>query len=595
MKRLKEKLPELAIILVCMIILGVGVSQKEGFHMDELISFEFANGEYNPWIVPTQPQGRLAKFIDNEIDGATIGETFDNLKDTVADVLAHRGSSKLLSYKADVYEEPVWITSEQFHEYITVDETDDFNYLSVYFNVKDDNHPPLHFMLLHTMCSFFQGRAEAWMGCAINMICAAVCMLLLMQLGRLLAPVFGMEERGRFLGLLMALLYGLSTGCMATTLLIRMYGLMSCFCVALLYIHVKKWLAEGFDKKNKGLIAVTVLGFWSQYFFLFYCILLAAVTVVLLWCTKRRKELWRYVRAMITAAVIGVGVFPFAISDVFSSGRGVEALGNLASGLAGYGTRLISFGSILIDRTFGGLLWVILVLLSLILLSLILLARKNEKGRTEADSQDKADSPDQTKHRKGMLAMLVIPVLGYFLLVARMAPYLVDRYIMPVFPFVILLGALLLVGIAGRLERENPGKQVCYILCGAVVAIQLWGLLCYDGTYWYQDYDEQLAVAKQYAGTPCICVYDGVGYYENLQEFTHYGQTLLVKAEELAGRKDVESVAKLEKLVLLTKSTVDWESVSRVLEEKYGLVCEQMLYENDETGDRVHLFVKAQN
>lgn len=595
MKRLKEKLPELAIILVCMIILGVGVSKKEGFHMDELISFEFANGEYNPWIVPTQPQGRLAKFIHNEIDGETIGETLGNLKDTVVDVLENRGNSKLLSYKADVFEEPAWITDKQFHEYITVDGTDDFNYLSVYFNVKDDNHPPLHFMLLHTMSSLFQGKAQAWMGCAINMICVAVCMWLLMQLGRLLAPVFGMEEKGRFLGLLMALLYGLSTGCMATTLLIRMYGLVTCFCVALLYIHVKKWLAHGFDKKNKGLIAVTILGFWSQYFFLFYCILLAVVTAVLLWRGKRRKELWRYVRSMIIAAIIGVGVFPFAISDVFSSGRGVEALGNLASGLAGYGTRLVSFGSILIDRTFGGLLWVILILLAVVMLSLTLLERKNEKDRTEADSPEKAGSQEETNSRRGMLAMLVIPVLGYFLLVARMAPYLVDRYIMPAFPFVILLGALLLMGLARRLEQENPGKNISYILCGAVVAIQLWGLLCYDGTYWYQGYDEQLAVAKQYAGTPCICVYDGVGYYENLQEFTYYGQTLLVKAEELAGRKEVDSVAELQRTVLLTKSTVDLESVSRVLEEKYGLVCEQMLYDNEETGDRVHLFVKAQN
>lgn len=41
-----------------------------------------------------------------------------------------------MSYKADVYEEPVWITDRQFQDYVTVDQKDAFDYLSVYFNVK---------------------------------------------------------------------------------------------------------------------------------------------------------------------------------------------------------------------------------------------------------------------------------------------------------------------------------------------------------------------------------------------------------------------------------------------------------------------------
>ena len=36
------------------------------------------------------------------------------------------------------------------------------------------------------------------------------------------------------------------------------------------YIHVKKWLKKEFDRKNLLLILVTVLGFLTQYFFLFF-------------------------------------------------------------------------------------------------------------------------------------------------------------------------------------------------------------------------------------------------------------------------------------------------------------------------------------
>lgn len=106
-RRIKNRLPELLVIFFCMLLLGIGVSRKEGFHMDELLSFELSNAEFNPWIVPTQPEGRLAKFVNREIKADTFGETVKNIADTVMDVLQNRGESKLLSYRADVYEEPI--------------------------------------------------------------------------------------------------------------------------------------------------------------------------------------------------------------------------------------------------------------------------------------------------------------------------------------------------------------------------------------------------------------------------------------------------------------------------------------------------------
>lgn len=580
----KKRIPEILVILFCMVLLGIGVSQKEGFHMDELLSFELANAEFNPWIVPTQPEGRLAKFVRKEIKGASFSETVQNLADTVTDVLQNRRESKLLSYQADVYEEPVWITAEQFHDYITVD-GDAFNYLSVYFNVKDDNHPPFYFMLLHTVSSLFQGRVAAWMGCSINMICVAVCMALLMGLGRMLAPVFGMEEKGRLLGLLAALLYGCSTGAMATTLLIRMYGVVTAFCVALLYLHVKKYLAGTFEKGNKALIAVTVLGFLTQYFFLFYCLILAAVTAVLLWVQKRRRELWRYIKSMALAAVIGVGLFPFAVSDVFSSGRGVEALDNLTSGLAGFGTRLESFAVILAGRTFGSLLWMLLAVLAAVLVVWLLASRRKSAGEQVQRQQST---------RRGITAMLVLPVAGYFLLAAKMSPYLVDRYIMPLFPFVILQGALLVLGAAKMTEQWKMGRKAAYVFCTIAVLAQLWGLVQYDGSYLYRGYSRQEQLSEEYASYPCICIYDGVGYYENLLEFTHYERTLLLTATELEERADAESVSALEGAVVLIKPNVNAGQVSSVLAEKYGLEPEETLYE-ESGGDSIILFVKRQD
>lgn len=580
--RWKKILPELLAVILCLGVLCIGVSFKEGYHMDELLSFELADARYNPWIVPTQPEGRLAKFVREEIQGDSFGETLMNLKSTVTDVLKNRGSSKLLSYKADVYEEPVWITSGQFRDYVTVDGSDAFDYLSVYFNVKDDNHPPVHFMLLHTMSSLFSGTLSPWLGCTINLICVGITLWLLLRLGRQLSEIFGMEEQGRLLGILAVLLYGLSTGALASVLLIRMYCLLSCLCVALLSMHVEKWKEHGFDRSNKGLIAITVLGFLTQYFFLFYCILLAAVTAAGLLCSKRMRELWIYIRSMVVAAVIGLVLFPFAIADVFSSGRGVEALDNLTSGFAGYGARLLAFARILADRTVGDLL-LGAGCATAVVLAVVLWYRRH-----------RGQELSMSREVRGILCMLIIPVVGYYLLASRMSPYLVDRYVMPMFPMIALLFALLLCCLGKRLAKASGWKErlVGIGLMALIIVVQGLRLASYDGEYLYRGYGQQEQLAEEYASLPCICVYAGVGYYENLPEFMHYDRTLLVTAEELAERKDVDSLRMLDRVVVLIKPGVEEETVSSVLRERYGMEPEETLFSEGVHGDNIYLYVR---
>lgn len=549
------------------------ISQKEGYHMDELLSYELSNAQFNPWIVPTQPQGRLAKLYQNEIQGDSLTETMGNLWRLTEDVLRNRGNSLVAGYQADVYEEPVWISGKEFHDYITVEE-DAFNYLSVYFNVKDDNHPPLHFMVLHTISSLVRGKILPLMGCSINLICVLGCCILLMKLGKRL----GLEKAG----LASAVLYGLSSGAIATVLLTRMYGMMTFWCVADFYLHIKKWQEKEWTTRNRLLILVTVMGFWTQYFFLFYCIGLAAV-VVFLFCRDRNwKALRGYIRSMIIAAVIGLAVFPFAVSDVFSSGRGVEALENLRNGLKGYGTRLWNFGKILASGILGmeanG--WILAAALCLASgVVLVLIHRRTFEKEEE----------------KNLAGMLLVPVCIYFFLAARMSPYMVDRYIMALFPFAVLGMTLLLWKIV---EKISAGVWIF----GALIAVLCFFNVCgYSGEYLYKGYEKQLEITKkvteEYGGLPCICIYEGAGYYENLVEFTCYRETLLLTPEELCHRKDKDSVSEKEQVVVLVKNTGEETEnavLEKILEEEYGLKKKDILLSREESpyGDLLILFGK---
>lgn len=564
LQKAKKYSIRMIVTLLIILVQCAFVAQKEGYHMDELLSFELSNAEYNPWIVPTQPVGRLAKFMHEEIDGETLGETIGNIKDTVADVLQNRGSSKLLSYKADVYEEPVWITREQFHDYVTTGEGDRFNYLSVYFNVKDDNHPPIHFMLLHTISSLFPGEVVPMMGCIINIATLAGCAILLMKLG-VQMDKYGVTKNGfgALCGIVAAVLYGCSQAAIATTLLIRMYGVLTFLCMAFFYIHIRKWLEKDFDKKNILLITVTVLGFLTQYFFLFYCFVLAAATAVCLFVCQRKKELVIYIRSMVIAAVVGVGVFPFSVSDVFASSRGVEALENLTGGLADYVIRLKTYGEILLSRCFGNWMLGLLLVVACLALGIYLFCKKKEY--------------------RMLLVFFYLPVLGYFLLAAKMSPIFVDRYLMAGFPFVISWLAFLLCFLWGKMTgfRKTGLIVITAVFC-------CFHVFTYDGTYLYTGYEEQKQLAEEYSDMPCICLYEGSGYYDNLLEFAEYEKTLLVTPRELLERKDVSDIVQLQEVVFVVKNIIPEDALHEVL-EKYQFEIREVLLEDGACGDDVYL------
>lgn len=601
LQKVKRFRAQIIVLLLVLTVQCCFAFQKEGYHMDEMLSFQLANAEYNPWIVPTQPVGRLAKFMHEEIDGENLAQTLGNIKDTIVDVLQNRSSSKLLSYRADVYEEPVWISGEQFQEYITTGEGDRFNYLSVYFNVKDDNHPPVHFMLLHTVSSLFPGCIQPMMGCVINILAVLGCGILFMKLGMLLDKEDVTKEgMGLFAGTAAALLYGCSHAGIATMLLIRMYGVLIFFCLALFYLHVRKWLEGSFDRKNLWLILVTMLGFLTQYFFLFYCLILAAAAAVCLFVYKRRKELLVYIRSMVIAAVIGVGIYPFAVSDVFSSSRGVEALEKLDSGLSAFWGSMVAFGEILLERCFGNV-WLGLMLVLLCLGMGVWLFCKKRAYRP-------------------LTVFFYVPAAGYFLLAAKLSPMYVDRYQMAAFPFVIAWFVVLVCMLAKRLEekvlqrrdsvgaseeklqcRDSAGRN-CRLFFGkgkfgrllaSVVLLVFCGfhVLTYDGSYLYKGYEVQLEIAGEYSDLPCIGLYEGYWFYDNTAEFAVYDRTLLVTPEELLGRKDASDIEALEEVIFLVESLVDEDTFMEILDQ-YGFRIEEVLLEDGACGDSIYLCVR---
>lgn len=156
-----------------------------------------------------------------------------------------------------------------------------------------------------------------------------------------------------------------------------------------------------------------------------------------------------------------------------------------------------------------------------------------------------------------------------------MSPYLVDRYVMPLFPFAALTVGLAFPAVLRGLAsgcRKMQGKKIILTGCMLAVLLQAAGILG-DGSreYLYAGYALQEEMAESLADYSCICVYEGVGYYENLKEFTHYEKTLLVTPAQLAERQDRESIEALDKVAVLIKcDEVELSQVLEIMRETYG-------------------------
>jgi hypothetical protein len=195
-----------------------------------------------------------------------------------------------------------------------------------------------------------------------------------------------------------------------------------------------------------------------------------------------------------------------------------------------------------------------------------------------------------------ILLALILPAAGYFLIVSKAAPYYADRYIMPVFPLIALLIVMLLEWmteqIGGARVQKDQAKLASVIVAVLALCLVLPGIFTVTPTYLYKGYQKQIAVSAQYADADCLCVYDGVGYYQNLVEFTNYKDTLLVTQKELLGRPADQRLSQDQKLVVLLKNGISEKKVSAYLQQHYGFRMTRVLLQNGVHQDTIYYYEK---
>lgn len=246
--------------------------QKQGAHSDETWSFGLANSYYEPYI----------QYSDDTSEYRNV--------DT-------------------------WITNEVFRDYLTVQKGERFAFGSVYYNMSCDTHPPLYFMLLHFLCSFFPNQYMFVIGFIINMAAYIILSIFIYKLLLLITK----SEAVSLIGVLFSTF---SLGMLNMTMFVRMYLCVAAVATIYSYLNAKLYYNE--EKRHKVssyiLIGVTALiGALTDNFFLPYAF---ATTLIfcICWCVKKDfKTLWKYILSAACGIILSIVIFPKTFTSMLGS------------------------------------------------------------------------------------------------------------------------------------------------------------------------------------------------------------------------------------------------------------------------------------
>lgn len=405
----------IVIIMLQMIAAFYFCAQKQGFHYDEYYSYYSSNVTYG--LVPSDGEWKDTSEIRSEFE-----------------VMPDNG----------------------------------FSYKMVSIMQSYDVHPPLYYMVLHTVCSMTPGVFSKWQGLSVNLFFFLLSILLLIKITSLLT------NKNETIMLAVCLLYGFSPAVLSGVTFIRMYMMLTFFCFLSLDIHGRAIIK---DKKTilgfyVPIIITTYLGFMTHYYFAVFLFFLGIATFFsMVFIKKTRKLATCYVASIVGAFLLAVMSFPTCLSHIFRGYRGTEAaqaffdMGNI-------GMRLSFFLNLMNEYVFGNFMYSLLLVIFLLYLTY----RYTHRG-SKAEKINWKEAP-----LKRIFLLIFITTLGYFAVAAKTALLNAEeaiRYEMPIYGLVILLFAVLLFYFLSKIGNDKTVKirmSVFVIFMLATFVAQIIGL-----------------------------------------------------------------------------------------------------------------------
>lgn len=296
-----------------------------------------------------------------------------------------------------------WHNKEYFEDYLEVNDNEIYNIKPVYENQKNDVHPPLYYLLLRISATFTINKFTKWTGILLNITIFIISSIMVYLISKELF-------KNKIYAVLTTLINGLTLISLNSTLYIRMYELCNLNILIITFLHMKIYNKEKIRPINIFLISTfMIFGGLTHYYFFIYAFVLYLIYTVKCIKQKNYKNLMIYNIGIFISSVIYILIFPYAISHIFFSYRGVTVEVDVIKNIVGYCKKINK-------EFFNGLLPFIIILTGII-------AIKPKKSDIKMN---------------GEMVLLVTPILIYLLTIVLKAPYIETRYIIPIYSSMII-------------------------------------------------------------------------------------------------------------------------------------------------------------
>ena len=442
--------------------------------------------------------------------------------------------------------EITWKSGKDYENLLIVNENTRFSYGMVYDNQVLDVHPPLYYFLIHSLESFFPGIFSKWIGIAPNILFCLLTTLLIFYISNQIT-------KSRVISVCTAAFWALSIGGLSTAVFIRMYAMLTFFTTGLLALHVKIWKKLQTDTVLKYsdyvlLLLCTVAGILTQYYFMIFCFFLCGIFALYLLISRRWKLLFGYIFIETGAVVVSLLSFPAMLRHISSGYRGKEAFRNALSS-EGTVERLKSVALIISRQNFSGWLKEFIII-SVLSVTLIIVCRYflHLKISYDKEEQKFIFNFDIYLERKFICslsltelpyAFVLVTAVGYYILVAKIAPYQADRYYMCIYPLVALLITKFIFMILCIFRSSMMKKIMAFV--AVLVVITAVGQISQSVNYLYEDNSERNKL-HDYKELPVIIINGTYDWYPNRWSYEYMEHPAVFRSKSYLNFEGLENV-----------------------------------------------------
>ena len=352
---------------------------------------------------------------------------------------------------SDFYNE--WHKKEYYEDYLTVNENERFTFSQVYQNQKNDNHPPLYYLILRIAMEFNIGKYSKWPGIVINII---IYIFITIFMYLIISKLLNNKEKYKEKAVILAFISSIMLSAIANAIFIRMYALSTLNIVVITYLHLK--LLDSENRNNMILVGIGIfalLGSLTHYYFLFYLLTLFIMFIIKYIKEKKLKQLGKYILVLTIAGILSLIIFPYSIHHMFFSYRGQSVLDNFTN-IYQYLIKIVLYLIIANIYIFNNFL--IILLLGILIICIYKLLKHKKLFNIK------------NKYVK----YIAIPTLIYFIIVAICSPFIEIRYILPISPMIFTIIIYFIYNILHNTFKENvTNKIMLFIILAMFIMVFL--------------------------------------------------------------------------------------------------------------------------